>query len=65
MTVARQRLIGGISCQQALGSNCKFFCLINQKMSVKDIAVYEVCSVVQIHTTWVINSSANATLMCH
>ena len=41
----------GISCQQALGSNCKFFCLVDQKMSVKDIAVYGVCSVVQIHTT--------------
>lgn len=31
----------GISCQQALGSNCKFFCLVNKKMSVKDVAVYK------------------------
>lgn len=51
MTVARQQLTGVLAGQQALGSNCKFFCLVNQKMSVKDIAVYEVCSVVQIHTT--------------
>lgn len=41
----------GISCQQAVGSDCKFFCLVNRKMSVQETTVYKVCSVVQIHTT--------------
>jgi hypothetical protein len=41
----------GGSCQQAVGSNCKFFCLVNKKMSVEDTAVYKVLSVVQISIT--------------
>lgn len=39
----------GISCQQAVGPNSKFFCLVNKKMSVKDTAVCKVCSVVPIY----------------
>lgn len=41
----------GINCQHTVGRKCKFFCLVNKKMSVKDTTVYKVYSLVQIYIT--------------